>query len=358
MATNTMVPYSNPQGNNQTNPVAGELASETLPLPRATPTATVSNAAATANPLVPATATTGAAPTVPSAPVSNDSNELNQIFGSGVGGDINSFMGSISGTNSVVLQNYINSLQPQLATAQAQTNAALGAGGVSANSSVAGIADANLQAQEQASIAGESANLTESGLGMQESLIQGMEGPAENYTAQTQMEPWELAGAGIEAAGNIAGAICPAEGSLYLVPGDKEVPVETLKVGDKITGIDGEAQVIEEIQTAQAPILRITTDNGFTARNSRVHAYALPAGGFVVAIHALGKTLLTTAGKGKVISVEDAGTATVFNIITNGSHTYRADGIWALGVGEAERHVSMATWNRIGDKLTSVKKEL
>jgi len=357
MATNSMIPYSNPQGNNQTNPGAGGATPAALPLPGAMPAA-VTNTAATANPLVPATATTGAAATVPSASVGADGGELNSIFGSGVGGDINSFLGSIGGTNSVVLQNYIKSLQPQMATAQAQTNAALGAGGVSANSSVAALADANLQSQEFSSIASESANLTESGLQMQGNMIQGIAAPAENYTAQEQMEPWELTGASIEAAGNIAAAICPARGSLYLVPGDREVPVETLKVGEEITGIDGEAQVIEEIQTAQAPILRVVTANGFTARNSRVHAFALPAGGFVVAIHALGKTLLTTTGKGKVISVEDDGVDTVFNVITNGSHTYRADGIWALGVGEAERYVSMDTWSRIGDKLTSTKKEV
>jgi hypothetical protein len=357
MATNSMVPYSNPQGNNQTNPGAGGAKStlaSSQTLPGATSTLASATGASTANPLVPATATA----TVPSAAMGDSDYELSKIFGSGVGGDINSFLGSVGGTNSVVLQDYIKSLQPQMATAQAQTNAALGAGGVSANSSVAGIADANLQAQEMASIAGESANLTESGLQMQESMIQGIAAPVENYTAQEQMEPFEILGAGIEAAGNIAGAVCPAKGSLYLVPGDKEVPVETLKVGDEIMGIDGEAQVIEEIQTAQAPILRITTDDNYTVRNSRVHAFALPAGGFVVAIHALGKTLLTTTGTGKVISVEDDGVDTVFNVITNGSHTYRADGIWALGVGEAERYVSMDTWNRIGDGLASTKKEL
>jgi hypothetical protein len=90
-----------------------------------------------------------------------------------------------------------------MATAQAQTNAALGAGGVSANSSVAGIADANLQAQETASIAGESANLTESGEQMEENMIQGMESPAENYTAEQSMMPWEIAGSAIGAAGSL-----------------------------------------------------------------------------------------------------------------------------------------------------------
>ena len=212
MATNSMVPYSNPQGNNQTNPGAGGVKStlaSSQTLPGATSTLASATGASTANPLVPATATTGA---VPAATTSNSinsasSSEIDSIFGSGVGGDVNSFLDSISGTNSVVLQDYIKSLQPQMATAQAQTNAALGAGGVSANSSVAGIADANLQAQETASIAGESAQLTESGLQMQESMIQGMEAPAENYTAEQSMMPWEIAGAGIGAAGNVIKSI-------------------------------------------------------------------------------------------------------------------------------------------------------
>jgi hypothetical protein len=219
MATSSMVPYSNPAGNNQTTPTSGGTKSTLAPaqvLPGVSNP--VSGTAATTNPLIPATATpgmstvAGTAATVPAANIPNNttsasSSEINNIFGEGVGGDINSFLGSISGTNSVVLQDYIESLQPQMAKAQAQTNAALGAGGVSADSSVAAIADASLQAQETASIAGESANLTEAGLQMQESMIQGMEAPAENYTNNQAMMPWEIAGGAIGAAGSIAAAV-------------------------------------------------------------------------------------------------------------------------------------------------------
>jgi hypothetical protein len=42
---------------------------------------------------------------------------------------------------------------------------------------------------------------------MQESMIQGMEAPAENYTAEQSMMPWEIAGAGIGAAGNVIKSI-------------------------------------------------------------------------------------------------------------------------------------------------------
>jgi len=127
--------------------------------------------------------------------------------------------------------------------------------------------------------------------------------------------------------------------------------VETLVPGDRIRGIDGEAQTIEEIQSAITEILRIETDDGFVARNSRVHAFALPFGGFTVAATCLGKRIVTAAGVGRVIRVAPDGVCTVFNVITDGSHTYRADGVWALGVGEAERQVSMTSWDRIGDRI-------
>lgn len=159
----------------------------------------------------------------------------------------------------------------------------------------------------------------------------------------------------ISSAGGVAGAFCPAKGSLYLLPDGSEVPVETLKAGDLIAGIDGEPQTVEEIQVGLTPILRVETENGFVAHNSRTHAYALPVGGFVVAIHALGRTILTAKGRGKVISVAPDGDRFAYNVITDGSHTYRADGIWSLGVGEAERVVDMETWNRVGDRLAAAE---
>jgi hypothetical protein len=120
-----------------------------------------------------------------------------------------------------------------------------------------------------------------------------------------------------------------------------------------IAGIDGEPQVIEEIQSAKIDTVVVTTENGYAAHNSLIHAYALPKGGFTVAAKSLGKTILTESGPSKVIKVEPAGKAWVFNVITNGSHTYRADGVWALGVGEAERTVGMNQWAISNQKLAS-----
>ena len=183
----------------------------------------MSTSASTSNPLVPATASTtvptGATATSVAPPITSTSTagELSGIFGSGVSGMVGTYLSSLGGTDSAVLQEYISSLQPQMASAQAQTNAALGAGGVSADSSVAAIADANLQAQEQASIAGESAALTQNAEQIEASMIQSMLGPAENYQNAQSMMPWELAGSIIGAGGNIAAAALMARGK-----GDKD----------------------------------------------------------------------------------------------------------------------------------------
>ena len=157
---------------------------------------------------------------------------------------------------------------------------------------------------------------------------------------------------------NIGATICPAEGSMYRMADGTKKPVETLELGELIAGIDDEPQVIEEIQSAEIDIIQVVTDNGYILRNSLIHAYALPKGGFTVAAKSLGKNILTEKGPSKVVSVEPAGIAFVFNIITNGSHTYCADGVWGLGVGDGERQVGSNVWARINHKLAKESLEL
>lgn len=153
------------------------------------------------------------------------------------------------------------------------------------------------------------------------------------------------------AVGSFAG--CPVAGTLYKMHDGARMAVELLVAGDKLAGIDDEPQIIEEIERGPAPIIEVTTENGIRVRNSLTHAYALPRGGFVVASKALGKSIMTELGPSEVVSVEPAGEALVFNIITDGSHTYCADGIWALGVGDAERVVNMNAWARAGRMLAA-----
>jgi hypothetical protein len=195
MATSTMIPYSNPAGNNQTTPT-GVLASGGPKLPGAVPMSTPGASPVGMNPLVP----TGAVPASPSIPnvgglTNSPANaagttggldkQLTDIYGKGIGGALGSLLTGMSGTDSQILQEYIQSLQPEEAKAQAGVGAALGAGGVSANSSVAGLADANLQAQEFSAIAGESANLTQSQEQLTAQILTGMEPSAQKEVASS-----------------------------------------------------------------------------------------------------------------------------------------------------------------------------
>jgi hypothetical protein len=229
---------------------------------------------------------------------------------------------------------------------------AIGAGtraaGANLSNAALGVAnkDANLeQTQRQEGLAGlgglygEDLSGGEKALGLSNEALSGAASSSED-------NPWmKLLLQGLQTGGQVAEAICPAMGSLYLIADGTEKPVEDLRVGDFIAGVDGEMQSIEEIQTGRTQIIKVTTDNGYVARNSKTHAYSLPMGGFAVASRSLGKNILTKDGASRVISVEPDGMETVYNIITDGSHTYRADGIWSVGVGDAERLVSMEVWD-------------
>ena len=213
---NNMVPYSNPAGNNQTTPGAGGMPSQGgMPggpigtVTNATGTSAVLNPgqAAAANPLVPASV--AGTVNVPNAGGTSsnayESNrQLTDIYGKGIGGDMNNLLNSIGGTDSATLQEYVASLAPQEATASANLNASLGAGGVSSNSSVAALGQANLQAQETAAVAGESANLTQSGQNLEASILTGTEQAA---TKEVSASGWDVFGQVLSGIGQDAGGI-------------------------------------------------------------------------------------------------------------------------------------------------------
>lgn len=156
-----------------------------------------------------------------------------------------------------------------------------------------------------------------------------------------------LAGLG----GSAMTAWCPAMGSQILMADGSEKAVELLRVGDQVMGIDDEPCTVEEVPWDFAETICVTFDDGHVTHNSPTHAFALPKGGFTVSAKSQGKQILTSSGVSAVLSVKRDGVKRVFNIITDGSHTYRADGVWALGVGDAERHVPMKAWAKIGEAL-------
>jgi hypothetical protein len=235
MATNSMVPYSNPAGNNQMTPGTGVAKPQAMTVPSAAPIGQPTNNIAT-NPLIPAGAgssigslTSGqpAGTNVPVAGLPSSVNNPNvststapgttgalsqqevDIYGKGVGGDITNLLDSIGGTNSATLQEYNQSLAPQEATAQTNLDASLGAGGVSANSSVAALGNANLQAQNTAMVAGEDANLTQSGQNLEASILTGQQ---QNAAAEVSASPWTDLGDVLGAVGNLGAATVGAAG--------------------------------------------------------------------------------------------------------------------------------------------------
>ncbi len=227
MATST-VPVSNVAGNNQTSPMSVS-AKPIMQLPNsggsvpgaAAPTSTTPPAQP--NSFVPVTPTSviGGPATVadPSSLIQSSANtfgttgalnkQLNDIYGKGVGGDLSSLLNSIGGVDSATLQEYIKSLVPQEASSQATLDAGLGASGVGANSSVSAIANSNLQAQEFATIAGESANLTQSGQQLQANILGEMQNTASQEVAQSG---WDFAAPILGAVGNVAGDMFGAAG--------------------------------------------------------------------------------------------------------------------------------------------------
>lgn len=229
MSTNSMIPYSNPQGNNQINsglnqgsgtggalPIAVGATGGPVPI-GATQGTTPVVAAAQNNPLVPVNGSVPAGAIGVSNAGSTSSNavesnkQLTDIYGKGIGGDLNNLLNSIGGTNSATLQEFQQSLAPEEATAKANLDTSLGAGGVSANSSVAALGNANLQSQEMATVAGEDANLTQSGQNLEASILTGTEQAAEQEVAQSG---WSVFGDVVGAIGQDAGGIMKGLGSL------------------------------------------------------------------------------------------------------------------------------------------------
>jgi hypothetical protein len=170
--------------------------------------------------MVPPTAAGASAATVPG--VATDPNAANlskqeiDMFGKGVGGEMSNLIGNISGVNSQSIADYTASLQPAMATATANLGTNLAAEGVSGNSSVAALGQANLGAQETAAIAGETAQLQQSGQQLEGSLLSGEEQSAAQEVASSG---WNVFGQVLGAIGSDAGSIIGGVGKVMSAGG-------------------------------------------------------------------------------------------------------------------------------------------
>lgn len=230
MGSAVTIPKSNPAGNNQTGPPGlnqGKGSGGVIPVVSGVPSFNPTNPVQSLlnNPLVPAASTVPSSTTasVPNAGglIDNTSNvpgttgalqkQETDMYGKGVGGAISTLLGSIGGVDSATLQEFIKSLLPQEATAKANLDASLGAAGVSGNSSVAAIGEANLQAQETGAIAGEEANLTQSGENLEASILTGQQSAAADEVASSG---WDTFAQVLKGVGTLAGDTVGAAGKV------------------------------------------------------------------------------------------------------------------------------------------------
>lgn len=135
----------------------------------------------------------------------------------------------------------------------------------------------------------------------------------------------------------VGSAYCPAHGSLILMADGSHKRVETLKAGDLVAGIDGDAQRVLSTHTGISPVVLVDTADGFTGRRSLTDSLLIPIGGYVAAAKSLGRVVLTDYGKSEVTQVRDGGINAVQALILDGAHTFQADGIWSIGMDESER---------------------
>ena len=220
MATNT-IPLPQATATSGAQPAAGG-AIKPLGIPASgAPAAGVNTpqAVAATNPLVPPAASsagtipaaaggTGTPATAPADPnAANLSKQETDIFGKGVGGELTNLIGNISGVNSQSIADYTASLQPAEAQAQATLNTTMGAQGVSGNSSVAALGDASLQAQETAAIAGETAQLRQSGQQLEAGILTGQQSAAAQEVASSG---WQVFGNVLNSLGSDAAQVASA----------------------------------------------------------------------------------------------------------------------------------------------------
>jgi hypothetical protein len=185
-----------------------------------TPGPTGVNAMATAAPgVVP---TTGAAPapngitmvspggSIPTSIQQQSDTSLKNIFGTGVGGDINSVINNLGSNDSTYMQAYMASMAQPNAENLATLNTTLGNSGVSSNSSTAAIANADFETGVTAQEGMQEAQLQQTDEQNLIGLLESTEGAA-NKNASTSI--WGDIG-------SVLGAVAPGVGPGLQALGD------------------------------------------------------------------------------------------------------------------------------------------
>lgn len=176
-----------------------------------------------ANPNPMATSAVSQNPAGSTGSAGNTGGNLNSIFGSGVGGDISSFLSSNGGYNSALTQQAVQAQQQQMQL-QANQNfgnveSGFGNAGISPNSSAAALGSSNFWSQtaaaENAMTAQEYMSMWQSSMSNETGLLESIAGPAEQYQ-QSQPNAFDWMGLGLQGAESGAMMGLMASGAITL----------------------------------------------------------------------------------------------------------------------------------------------
>ena len=210
MATGTTLPM-NPGGRNQTQIPggAGTLPGGATAQPAFTP---ASGATGSTNPYMGTVPTGVGTPGTGASPVVNQlqNKQWVDILGKGTGGAAIDLYSGMSGTNSAAYQAFLQSKAPVNAAQMAGLKAQEGAAGISANSSVAGIAESNLAAQQSAQAAGVNEQMILQNQQNQLGMVQNMENLSSKEVASSG---WDVFGQVLQGLGNVGGQVLGAAGA-------------------------------------------------------------------------------------------------------------------------------------------------
>lgn len=203
MATSAL-PTSNIAGNNQTSPgVSMGVLPTSAPNPMLIPMSTAGSMPS-ANPYMSAAPTSSTM--MPHSPSIQDN--LNKqwidILGKGTGGTMASLYGGMGGTASDIFKQFLAGQVPVQAQQTAALNQGLAEMGVSGNSSVAGLANANLAAGFNATAAEENARLMTQNQQDQMSMLQNMQ---QLSSAEVSQSPWDIFSQVVGTLGSVAGSV-------------------------------------------------------------------------------------------------------------------------------------------------------
>lgn len=138
-------------------------------------------------------------------------------------------------------------------------------------------------------------------------------------------------GSGIQAGGQVgAAAECPCEDATMLMQDGTEKLIQDLRKGMELRGIDGKpCPLLADPRIVQRQTVEVSTIDGRT-KVSAEHTFMLPHGGYEFAFKSTGNSVRVKNEIATVLDVKELGMQDVYVLEIGGSHSYRADGFWAL----------------------------